>query len=68
MAAVGAYGVISFSVSRRTHELGIRMALGAKREDVVRLVLQQALTMVVSGIALGLLGALAATRALGTLL
>jgi putative ABC transport system permease protein len=68
LALIGVYGVISYSVERRTHEIGIRRALGAQAGDVLSLVLNQAMTLVAIGIALGVLGALALTRVLTTLL
>lgn len=58
LAAVGLYGVVSYSVSRRTHELGVRLALGAKRADVIRLVLHQGAFYVFAGVVIGLGGAL----------
>jgi putative ABC transport system permease protein len=68
LAAVGTYGVISYSVAERTHEVGIRMALGATRGTVVSLVVRQALVVGVIGVAIGLAGAYALTRVLKTLL
>jgi predicted permease len=64
LALVGVYGVMSHAVSRRTHELAVRMALGAGRGDVLRLVLRQGLRTTLVGLVLGLAGAFAATRAL----
>ncbi len=68
MAAVGIYGVIAYSVTQRTREIGIRMALGAQRIDMLGMILRQSLAVVVVGIAIGLFGSFGATRLLATLL
>src|SRR5205085_10304036 len=68
MAVVGLYAVMAVSVAQRTHELGIRIALGAQRSDVIALVLGQGVKLVGIGITLGLMGAWALTRVLTTLL
>jgi putative ABC transport system permease protein len=68
LAMVGVYGVISYSVARRTQEIGIRVALGAGREDVVRMVVAEGLRLFAAGGALGLAAALLAGRALGRFL
>jgi len=68
LATVGIYGVLSVSVSQRTRELGIRMALGATARDVGRLIVRQGLKLVLSGIVIGVLSALALQRVIGKLL
>jgi putative ABC transport system permease protein len=68
VSAVGAYGTVNYSVARRTHEIGIRMALGAQRGDVLAMILRQGLGLTAAGVVLGLAGALVSTRVLETLL
>ncbi|HEY2934610.1 MAG TPA: ABC transporter permease [Acidobacteriota bacterium] len=68
LAAVGIYGVMSYSVSQRAHEIGIRMALGAKRYQVLKLVLAQSFSLTLAGVAAGLIGSYALTKLMATLL
>lgn len=68
LAAIGIYGVVAYSVAERTHEIGIRVALGAARADVVGMVLHRLLLVLIPGVALGVIGALATTRVLESLL
>jgi putative ABC transport system permease protein len=68
LAAIGIYGVMSYAFSRRIHELGIRIALGAQRNDILRMTLNEGMRLVLFGLGLGVIGAFILTRFLRSLL
>ena len=68
LAAIGVYGITSYAVAQRTHEIGIRLALGAQLSDVLKLVIRQGFILTIIGAAIGLLGAFVATRAITSVL
>ena len=68
LATLGIYGVIAYLVGQRTHELAIRLALGAQRNDILRLVLTHGMKMAISGVVVGLIAAFALTRLMSTML
>jgi putative ABC transport system permease protein len=68
LAVIGVYGVTSYAVSQRTREVGLRMALGAQRRDVTRMVLGEGIALALIGVAVGMIGAFAASRAIASML
>jgi ABC-type antimicrobial peptide transport system permease subunit len=68
LAVIGIYGVVAFSVTRRTQEIGIRVALGAKRSDVLRMILGEGARLAILGVAIGIAASFAVTRLVSSLL
>src|ERR1043165_2626997 len=68
LAMVGLYGVMAYITGQRTHEIGIRMALGAQRFDMLRMIFRQSFTLVVSGVVLGIVASIGLTRLLASML
>jgi putative ABC transport system permease protein len=68
LAAIGVYGITSYAVAQRTHEIGVRLALGAQLNDVLRLILRHGLMLTIIGAAIGMFGAYLATRAITSVL
>jgi putative ABC transport system permease protein len=68
LAAIGIYGQLAYSVNQRTHEIGIRLALGAQPADILRMVVRQSMMLVAVGAIIGLAGAVALTRVIATML
>ncbi len=68
LGAIGLFGVISYVVSQRTREIGVRVALGARGEDVQRMIVRQGVAVLIGGVTVGLLGAFALTRLMGAVL
>jgi putative ABC transport system permease protein len=68
LATIGLYGLISYSVLQRTREIGIRMALGAQRQDILKLVIRQGVVAAVTGVAIGLVGGVVLTRVMASFL
>jgi len=68
LASVGVFGVINYSVAQRTHEIGIRLALGAQRVDVFKLIVGHGLILALAGVTIGAIGAIALTRLMAGLL